>query len=106
MIKVIQWTKGKVLVHSDSALCLGKMNDSKDAIVRWEGQVGEFKMSPSYKELLGIDVEAIGFEWNNFPGFSSLQILQEIQNDLWNIESEKFTDRIIFMSMLNDIDWT
>ena len=63
-------------------------------------------MSPSYIELLGIDVEAIGFEWNNFPGFSSLQILQEIQNDLRNIESEKFTDRIIFMSMFNDIDWT
>ena len=37
-----------------------------------------------------------------------MQILQKIQNDLRerNIEPEKFTDRIIFLSMFNDIDWT
>ena len=59
-------------------------------------------------ELLGINGEAIEFEWNIFPGFTSLQILQEIQDDLQkrNSEPEKFTDRIIFMSMFNDIDWT
>ena len=45
-------------------------------------QVEEFKMDLSYKERLGIDREAIEFEWNNFPGFTSLQILQEIQRDL------------------------
>ena len=33
------------------------------------------------KELLGTDGEAIEFEWTIFPGFSSLQILQEIQRD-------------------------
>ena len=40
--------------------------------------------------------------------FLSLQILQEIHKDLRkrNIEPDKFTDRIIFMSMFNDIDWT
>ena len=54
-------------------------------------------MSPSYKELLGIDREAIEFEWHLFPRFSSLQILQEIQNHLRkrSMEPEKFTDRII-----------
>ena len=43
-----------------------------------------------------------------FPGFTSLQILQVIQNDLQkrNTEPEKITDRIIFISMFNDIDWT
>ena len=42
-----------------------------------------------------------------FPGFSSLTILQEIQNDLArkNIQPEEFKDRIIFMSMFNDIEW-
>ena len=30
----------------------------------WEGQVEEYRMSPSYKELLGIDGEATEFEWN------------------------------------------
>ena len=102
--QVIQWTKTKVLVHSDSVLCLGKMKDSRDAITRCEGQVEEFKMSPSYKELLGIDGEPIEFDWNIFPGFSSMQILQKIQDDLRerNTKPEKFTDRIIFMSMFND----
>ena len=47
-------------------------------------------------------IQKIEFEWNNLPGFSSMQILQKIQDDLRerNIELEKFTDRIIFMSML------
>ena len=54
----------------------------------------EFTMFPSYKELLGIDGEAIEFEWNIYPGFSSLQILQEIHIDLQerHIEPEEFTD--------------
>ena len=41
--QVIQWTKARVPVRSDSVLCLGKMNESKDAITRWEGQVEGFK---------------------------------------------------------------
>ena len=55
----------------------GKINESKDAIISWEGQVEEFKMSASHKELLGIDGEEIEFEWNIFSGFSTLQILQK-----------------------------
>ena len=57
--QVIQWTKAKVRVYSDSVLSLGMTNDSKDAFTRWEGQVEELKMSPSYKELLGINGEPI-----------------------------------------------
>ena len=63
--QVIQWTTAKVRVQSGSAPCLGKMNDSIDAISRWEGQVEEIKMSLSYKELLRIDGEPIEFEWNS-----------------------------------------
>ena len=42
-----------------------------------------------------------------FSGFSTLTILQEIQKDLEkeNIQLENFSDRIIFMSMFNDIEW-
>ena len=57
------------------------MYDNRDAIKTWEGQVEEFKMSASYKKLLGIGGEQIEFEWNIIPGFSSLHILQKIQND-------------------------
>ena len=84
------------------------MYDNRDAITRWEGQVEEFKTPASCKEPPVTDGETIELEWNILPGFSSLQLLQKIQNDLRerNIEPEKFTYRIIFMSMFNDIDWT
>ena len=80
--QVIRWTRAKVRENSDSIQCLKKMNDSKDAIERWEGQMEEFKMSASFRELLVIDGEALEFEWNILPGFTSLQILLEIQNNL------------------------
>ena len=40
------------------------MNDSKDAIARWEGQVEGLKMYPSYQDSVEIDGEAIEFEWH------------------------------------------
>ena len=93
---MIKWTKPKVRENSDSVLCLGKMHDNRDAIFRWKGQVEEFKMSASYKELLVFDGEPIEFEWNILPGFSSLQLLQKIQNDLRerNIEPENRPDHL------------
>ena len=63
-------------------------------------------MHSSYQDAVGIDGEAIEFEWSNLPGFSTLTILHEIQKDLEkNIQPESFSDRIIFMSMFNDIAW-
>ena len=58
--------------------------------------------------LQRIEGEPIEFEWNIFPGFTSLQILTKIQKDLQdrNIEPEHFEGRIIFMSTFNDIRWT
>ena len=90
------------------SLCVRQMNESKEAITGWEGHVEKFKMYPSYKEPLGLGGEAIEVEWNIFSGFSSLLILQEIQQVLKrkSIEPEKLTDRIIFMSLFNGIDWT
>ena len=67
-----------------------------------------FQQTNAFRELFGFDGEPIVYEWNILSRFTSLQILQKILNDFrkWNIEHEKFTDRIIFMSMFNDIDWT
>ena len=36
--QVIKWTKARVRVYSDSALCLEKMSDYLEANRRWEGQ--------------------------------------------------------------------
>ena len=84
------------------------MTDPEDANRRWVGRVEEFQQTDSFKELFAIDGEPIEFEWNIFPGLASLEILRKIQKDMQeqSIEPENFEDRIIFMSMFNDIDWT
>ena len=80
------------------------MKQLQDGMVKWKNCLSAF----CRELLLGINGVAIEFEWNIFPRFTPPQTLQEIPNDLQkrNIEPEKFTDRIIFISMLNDIDWT
>ena len=105
---MIKKAKAKVRVYSDSVLCFGKIEDPSEANRRWYGQVADFRSSTSFGELLGIDGEPVEFDWNIFPGFTSLQIFQKIQSDLEerNIEPEHFGDRIIFISMLNDIGRT
>ena len=68
----------------------------------------EFHLSPSYEELVRNDGEPIEFEWNIFPGRTSLQIFPRVQCDLRrrNNEPEGGGDRIIFMSLFSDFDWT
>ena len=53
------------------------------------------------------------FEWNLFPGITSIEILRKIQEDLEariinprNINPEQFEGTVLFMSMFDDIDWT
>ena len=45
------------------------------------------------------------FEWNIFPGFTTLQLVREVQELLsrLSVTPVKFYGRIIFMSMFNDI---
>ena len=47
------------------------------------------------------------FEWNIFPGFTTLQLVREVQELLsrLSVQPENFTGRIIFMSTFNDISW-
>ena len=88
-------------------LCVGQKRDTPEAIERWKGHVEGLRLYSSYQDAVGIEGEAIEFEWKNFPGFSSLSVLQEIQRDLEKreIQPEEFKDGIIFMPMFNDIEW-
>ena len=54
-----------------------------------------------------IDGMQTEFEWKIFPGFTTRGILEEIQKFMKSIqcEPEHFTDRIIFMSMFDEILW-
>ena len=47
------------------------------------------------------------FEWNIFPGFTTLQLSDEVKELLLrlSVTPEKFTGRIIFILMFNDISW-
>ena len=104
--RAVKWITVQVHLYSDSVLCLGKIHDPGEAIEQCKGQVATFQVDNSFSELLGLDGEPIEFEWRIYPGFTALQILHKIQNDLEgaHIEPEEFSDRIIFMSMFNDID--
>ena len=66
-----------------------------------------FESSSEYRALDTIDGESMEFEWNIFPGFTTLQLCSKVQEFLSQIskQSEDFTGRIIFMSMFNDISW-
>ena len=59
----------------------------------------------SYNELLGICGEFLEFEWNIFPGFTTLKLCDKISDLLSSLgqSPESFTGRILFMSMFNDI---
>ena len=47
------------------------------------------------------------FEWKIFARHATLKLLWAVQNMMEkdHIQPESFKDRIIFMSMYNDIDW-
>ena len=104
--QAMKWAKAQVFVYPDSVSCLGGLNSPDDAIRRWEEEVSSWKMYSSFRQVQGLDGEPIDFEWKNFTGFSASQLLRTIQKD-WegkHIIPENFSDRIIFMSMFNDIE--
>ena len=105
--QVISLLHTKVYVSTDSVLCLGKMNENPESNIAWEDRLTWFKSSPEYRALDRIDGEPMEFEWNIFPGFTTLQLCHKVQELLsrLSVTPEKFTGRVIFMSMFNDISW-
>ena len=83
------------------------MNENPRSNIAWEERLEWFKSSTEYRTLDRTDGEPIEFEWNIFPGFTTLQLSQEVKSLLLTLGEtpENFTGRIIFMSMFNDISW-
>ena len=77
--KVISLSHTKVCVFSDSMLCLGKMNENPQSNIAWEDTLTWFKSSPECRALDRIDGEPMEFEWNIFPGFTTLQFCHKVQ---------------------------
>ena len=46
------------------------------------------------------------FEWDIFPGFTTLQLCNKVQEFMSKMsDPSEFKGQIIFMSMFNDISW-
>ena len=77
--EVISLSHAKVHVFSDSGSCLGKVNQNPTANIVWEEKLGWFKDSPQYRILDTIDGESMEFEWKYFPGFTTLQLNNKVE---------------------------
>ena len=105
--EVISLSHAKVYVFSDSVLSLGKMNENPQSNSVWEAKLSWFKSSPQYRTLHTIDGEPMEFEWSIFPGFTTLQLCNKVQEFISKMSEkpEEFTGRNRCVPMPNDIPW-
>ena len=99
--RVINLQRTNFYIFSDSVLCLGKIQENTQSNDAWEPRLEWFKSSPENRNFDRIDGEPMEFEWNIFPGFTTLQLSDKVKSLLLRLDEtpENFTGIIIFMSM-------
>ena len=75
---VINLQRAKVYVFSDSVLCLGKIHQHPESNEAWKKRIEGIMTEKSYRDYDGISGEPTEFEWNIFPGFSTLQLCGKV----------------------------
>ena len=87
--RIMCCASGKVLQHPDS-------NEA------WKNRVAGIQFGKSYRDFDAVNGESTEFEWNTFPGFTTLQLCDKISDlsSSMGQTPETFTGRIIFLSML------
>ena len=102
---VINLQRTKVYVFSDSVLCLGKIHQHPESNEAWKKRIEGITTDQSYRDYDAINGESTEFEWNIFPGFTTLQHCGKVNDLLSDLGEapETFTGRILFMSMFYDI---
>ena len=102
---VIGLQSAKVYVFSDSVLCLGKVLQHPECNEAWKNRVAGIRAEKNYSDFDDVKGESAEFEWNIFPGFTTLQLCDKITDLLSSLgqSPEAFTGGILFMSMFNDI---
>ena len=73
---IIKLQSTKVYVFSDSVLCFGRILQHPDSNEAWKNRIAGVKAEKIYKDYDGINGEATEFEWNIFPGFTTLKLSQ------------------------------
>ena len=70
-----------------------------------KNRVAGIRSEKSYRDHDAINGESTEFQWNIFPGFTTLQLCDKISDLLSYLGQtpETFTGKILFMSMFNDI---
>ena len=104
---VINLQRTKVYVFSDSVMCLVKVLQHPESNEAWKNRVAGVRSEKSYRDDGVINGESTEFEWNIFPGFTTLQLCDKINDLLSDLGKtpETFTGRILFMSVFNDISY-
>ena len=95
----------KIYVSSQIVLCIGRIHQHPESNDAWKKMIEGIMTEKSYKDYDGINGEPTEFEWNIFPGFTTVQLcgkVNDLPSDLGEAP-ETFTGRILFMSMFNDI---
>ena len=102
---VINLQRTKVYVFSDSVLCLGKIHQHPESNEAWKKRIEGITTDNSYRDYDGLNGDPSEFEWNIFPGFTTLQLCGKVNDLLSDLGEapETFTGRILFKSMFNDI---
>ena len=79
---VINLQRTKVYVFSDSVLCLGKVLQHPESNEAWKNRVAGIRSEKSYRDYDAINGESTEFEWNIFPGFTTLQLCGKVNDPL------------------------
>ena len=78
---IISLQSTKVYVFSDCVLCFGKVLQHPECNEAWKNRIAGVRAEKSYRDFDVINGESTEFEWNIFPGFTTLQFCGKI-NDL------------------------
>ena len=102
---VINLQSTKVYVFSGSVFCLGRVLQHPESNEAWKNRVAGIRSEKSYRDYDAVNGGPTEFEWNIFPGFTTLQLCDKVHDLLSNLGQtpETFTGRILFISMFNDI---
>ena len=94
---VINLQRSKVYVFSDSVLCFGKIHQHPESNKAWKKRIEWIRTDLSYRDYDGINGEPTEFEWNIFPGFTTLQLCAKVNDLLSNLGEtpQTFTGRLL-----------